>query len=337
MLPDQMPAAGTTTVAAIQQEARLADVPANLAMCEQLATAAASKGAEIIVLPEFFTTGMGFVAELADCALPPDGAATTLLTDLARRHRVLVGGSFLCRATDGEVYNRFLLATPDGVVGEHDKDLPTMWENCFYVGGADDGVLPDVGFTPGAAVCWEFMRTQTAHRMRGRVDVVLGGSCWWSVPAWWPRRVTAAWQDRNAATAAAAAPAFARLVGAPVVHAAHCGTLTCRLPGTPLTYRGHLEGGAVIAAADGTVLARRDRTQGAGFALAEITIGRTAPADPVPAGFWLHPRGPLPAVAWAYQNPLGRRWYARHQPSRAGTVGSANAESIASTQNTPAR
>ena len=42
-----------------------------------------------------------------------------------------------------------------------------MWENCFYIGGHDDGVLPPVdGFTPGAAVCWEFMRTQTVQRMR---------------------------------------------------------------------------------------------------------------------------------------------------------------------------
>ncbi|HTM84001.1 MAG TPA: carbon-nitrogen hydrolase family protein, partial [Mycobacterium sp.] len=292
-------------------------------------------GAEIIVLPEFFTTGMGFLPELADCALPADGAATALLTTIATRHQVTVGGSFLCRAADGDVYNRFLLATPQGIVGQHDKDLPTMWENYFYVGGSDDGVLPPTGgFTPGAAVCWEFMRTQTVHRMRGRVDVVLGGSCWWSVPGWPPRRLTASWEADNAATAARIAPALARLVGAPVVHAAHCGEFSCRMPGTPLTYRGHFEGGAVITAADGTVLARRDRDQGPGFAVAQITIGRVPPVEAPPAGFWLHRRGPVPAAAWAYQNPLGRRWYARHQGSR---LRSANAESTANAQNTTAR
>lgn len=333
MTPTSLP---PVRVAAIQQDARIADVPANLAMCEQLADSAAAAGARIIVLPEFFTTGMGFVPELAGCALPPDGAATALLTTLARRHQVTVGGSFLCRERDGAVYNRFLLATPAGIVGHHDKDLPTMWENCFYVGGGDDGVLPTTGgFTPGAAVCWEFMRTQTVHRMRGRVDVVLGGSCWWSIPDWRPRMLTRSWQAQNTVTADRVAPAFARLVGAPVVHAAHCGPVACRLPGTPLTYRGHFQGGAVIAAADGTVLARRDRDQGPGFALAEITIGRVRPAGTVPAGFWLHRRGPLPAVAWAYQNPLGRRWYARHQGSSGS--GSASAESIASAKNTAAR
>jgi predicted amidohydrolase len=302
-----------TKVAAVQQDALLAEVTANLAMCERLGDAAAEAGAEIIVLPEFFTTGMGFLPELVDCAQPPDGAPAELLSILARRHHAIVGGSFLCRDADGDTRNTFLLATPQGIAGRHDKDLPTMWENCFYVGGDDDGVLPDTdGFTPGAAVCWEYIRTQSVHRMRGRVDIVLGGSCWWSIPPWPPRALTVRWEDDNAATAAKVASAFARLVGAPVAHAAHCGDVACRLPMTPLPYRGHFQGGAVIAAADGRVLARRDRQEGPGFALADVTIGRVEPLDQPPAGFWLHQRGAVPAALWTYQNWHGRRWYARH-------------------------
>ena len=304
-----------TKVAAIQQNAVPADVPANLAMCERLADDAAKAGAEIIVLPEFFTTGMGFLPQLAYCAQPVDGAPADLLKTLARRHHATVGGSFLCRSDDtGDTHNTFLLVDPDGqVVGRHDKDLPTMWENCFYVGGNDDGVLPQTGgFTPGAAVCWEFMRTQSVHRMRGRVDIVLGGSAWWSVPPWPPQALTRRWEEQNAATAAKVAPAFARMVGAPVAHAAHCGDVDCRMPMTPIGYHGHMQGGAVIAAADGSVLARRERREGAGFAVADVTIGRIPPLDSPPSGFWLHKRGPIPALMWAYQNWHGRRWYARH-------------------------
>jgi hypothetical protein len=51
-----------------------------------------------------------------------------------------------------------------------------MWENCFYVGGEDDGVLEAEGKSVGVALCWELMRSQTARRLRGRVDVVLAGS-----------------------------------------------------------------------------------------------------------------------------------------------------------------
>ena len=177
-------------VAAIQLEPVIADVAANLEACERLVDRAGAAGAEWIVLPEFFTTGIAFREELAEAALAPDGAATGLLSDLATRHSAFVGGSFLCRDPDGEVRNAFVLAGPDGrILGRHDKDLPTMWENAFYVGGRDDGVIDAGGLTVGAAVCWEFMRAQTAARLRGRVDLVVGGSGWWSVPPWPPTAV----------------------------------------------------------------------------------------------------------------------------------------------------
>lgn len=301
-----------TRIAAIQLEPVLGDVGANLAACERLADEAAAAGAEWIVLPEFFTTGVGFLPELAAAALAPDGEATALLLALARRHEALVGGSFLCRDADGHARNAFFLATPDGIAGRHDKDLPTMWENCFYVGGADDGLLGVDGAGVGVALCWELMRTQTARRLRGKVDVVVGGSCWWSIPPWPPRAVTRRLEAANARTAAAAAPAFARLVGAPVVHAAHSGPVECRMPASPLTYRGHFQGGALVSDARGRVLARRDAGEGAGVAIADVEIGRSEPLDPLPGRYWLHRRGPMSAFVWSYQRAHGRRWYARH-------------------------
>lgn len=96
----------------------------------------------------------------------------------------------------------------------------------------------------------------------------------------------------NARTAALVAERFARLVGAPVVHVAHAGELECPLPWTPLTYRGIFRGGAVIADAHGRVLTRRDRREGAGLAIADVTPRRVPPADRIPFGFWLHRRGP---------------------------------------------
>jgi predicted amidohydrolase len=299
-------------VAAIQLQPVLADVEANLESAQRLAGRAAVEGAELIMLPEFFTTGVGFVPELAERALAPDGMATELLADLARRHDATVGGSFLCRDADGEVRNAFFLATPDGIAGRHDKDLPTMWENAFYVGGEDDGVI-EVGATSiGASLCWEFMRAQTARRLRRRVDLVVGGSCWWSIPPWPPQAVTRRLEAANARTAARAPIVFGRYVGAPVVHAAHAGPLECRLPWTPMPYRGQLQGGAVIADAHGEVLARRDAREGEGLALAEIEPRRTAPLDEVPDRFWLHRRGAVAALFWNYQRTHGRRWYRRH-------------------------
>ena len=186
-----------------------------------------------------------------------------------------------------------------------------------YVGGTDDGLIDAGPFTAGAAVCWEFMRAGTARRLAGRVDVVVGGSNWWSVPAWPPRRLTVPLEERNARTALQAPVSFARLVGAPVVHGAMCGALRCPMPELPgIAYEGHFEGGALVAAADGTLLSLRTREEGSGVAVADVEIGMVPPAEPIPSSYWLHRRGPVSAIAWNTQRLLGRRWYRRHVRGR---------------------
>lgn len=298
--------------AAVQLTAILGDVEANLDACEELGDQAGRAGAEIIALPEFFTTGIGFDERLARTALPVDGAATALLTRLARRYQALVGGSFLCRDQDGHVRNAYILAGPDGVIGRHDKDLPTMWENAFYIGGSDEGVLDTGDFRVGAAVCWELMRTATARRLEGRVDLIMAGSGWWSVPRWLPRVYFDREARRNADLARHAVASFSRFVGAPMVHAGHAGPLECATPWLPLRYRGHFEGATMITDADGTILAERRWHEGSGVVLADIPIGARPPVHEVPQGFWLHPRGSLATATWTYQRWHGRRWYQRH-------------------------
>ena len=84
----------------------------------------------------------------------------------------------------GSVYvrNAFFLATPEGIAGRHNKDIPTMWENCFYIGGTDDGLIKVGNLTAGVALCQEFNRTQTVARLRGKADIVVGGSFTWGAP-----------------------------------------------------------------------------------------------------------------------------------------------------------
>jgi predicted amidohydrolase len=306
-------------VAAVQLEPVIADVGENLRRCRALAGEAAAAGAELIVLPEFFTTGMAFDDRLADAVLPPDGAGLQLLRDVARRHGVVAGGSFLCRDADGHNRNAFFLVDRDGtVLGRHDKDLATMWEACYYTGGSDPGILSGPGGLPvGAAVCWELMRTQTVHRLRGHVDLLVGGSAWWSVPEYPPRGVARRLEAANARTAAAVAPAMARALGVPVVHAAHCGDIACGVPWLPgLPYRGRFQGGAAIVDARGGVLAWRAAAEGPGVVVADVEPGRVAPTLDVTDGFWLHPRGAVAAAFWTYQRAHGRRWYERHARSQ---------------------
>lgn len=236
----------------------------------------------------------------------------------------MTGGAFICR-DDGHNRNAWFLIGPDGrVLGRHDKDLPTMWENCFYAGGGDDGVLSTADLSVGAAVRWEFIRTQTVRRLRDRIDLLVGGSAWWSIPPWPPASMTRRLEasnarTANARTAAAIAPTMARALGVPVAHAALCGPVRCNMPLVPgVPYEGHYQGGTCVIDGRGAVLGWRGTHDGPGVVIADVEPGRTAPTLEVSddAGFWPHPRGPVAAAMWAYQNPHGRRWYRRHTRNR---------------------
>ena len=301
-------------VAAIQLAPKIGDVEANLSACENMAADAARQGAKWIILPEFFATGMAFDPQLVNAIQDSNGPALDLLLNLAKRHQVTVGGSFMVRdAKHADVVkNTFFLVSPKGIVGKHDKDLPTMWENCFYVGGSYEGIIQNDAQTVGVSLCWEFMRAQTAQRLRQKVDVVVGGSCWWSVPEWLPKTMTKRWEAKNARNAHESVREFATYVGAPIIHAAHVGDIQCQLPGMPLNYKGHFEAGAMIVNAQGEILALRDKEAGQGIVMADIDMQKAEPSQEIPDRYWLHERGPIPTFAWAYQRWYGKHWYKKH-------------------------
>ncbi|MFO8048018.1 MAG: carbon-nitrogen hydrolase family protein [Desulfosudaceae bacterium] len=297
--------------AAIQMTATLGDVAGNLAEARRLAGQAFDRGAELVILPEFFTSAMGFDPGMRQAARPFEGEPLALLRELAGIHDGIIGGSFI--TSDGpDNYNTFALVFPDGRVFTHNKDQPTMWENCYYRGGADDGVLDTPLGQVGAALCWEFVRARTAARLVNRVEVVVGGSCWWSLPKkplpGFTRRVS----DRNKTIMRQTPARFARMVGCPVVHAAHAGAFKCRtplLPGFP--YESEYLGETQIVDGRGTVLARMSRSEGAGIITADITLGRVEPAEAIPERFWIPDLPVQIRLAWWYQNRHGRWYYRR--------------------------
>ena len=300
-------------IAAVQLAAVLGDVDANLDLASRGIGEAVREGARWVVLPEFFTSGVAFLPEVAAAAQPLDGTAVRAMRDWAREYDVIVAGSLLLRDPDGEVRNAQLVVDGGGVRARHDKDLPTMWENALYTGGGptDDGVATVGDTTVGLAMCWELTRRRTVERMAGRVDVVLAGSGWWTVPRWRPHRLFDAWERQNAARALGSPAQFAGYVGAPVVHASHSGGLACPMPWLPFRYTGRFEPATGIWAADGTTLARASGAD-AQVVVADVPLGRTAPV-PAPQRYWLTAPGPLPTFAWHQQRWHGRRWYARHQ------------------------
>jgi N-carbamoylputrescine amidase len=208
-------------VAAIQMRAKVGAVASNLSRAESLVREAFRRGAEWVILPEFFTSAAAFTPSMLSAWLPLEGPALELLRKLAREHDGVVGGSFLAKSGK-DCFNSFLLVFPNGQYYRHDKDLPTMWENSYYIGGSDDGVLATPAGPVGVALCWELIRSQTVRRLVGKVNFVVVGSCWWDLRLPVPSEY-ADDQARLRNLLRQAPGDLARRLGVPVVHAAQAG------------------------------------------------------------------------------------------------------------------
>lgn len=304
------------TAAAIQLDTRVGDTQHNLAACRRLSERAVEMGAGWIALPEFFNTGVNFDPSLVRAIETDDGPSVRFLQAFSHQHGVVIGGSLMCRVAEGGVRNRYFCFNNGELVGTHDKDLPTMWENAFYEPGESDdtGELGEIaGVRVGTAVCWEFMRSQTARRLQGKVDVLLGGSHWWSMPEDWPSWLTRKMETHNLSNLLAVVKENARLIGVPVVHASHCNSIESGSPGMPgFVYRGSLEGHTAIVDGYGNLLAHRNKAQGEGVVTALITLGYVGTDRQIPSRFWLRKRGVLPALSWHLDGYFGRRWYKKH-------------------------
>jgi len=303
-------------VAAVQMHGRVADIACNLRQAEALVTDAFDRGARIVALPEFFTTPVAFDPRLARCALPPANDAIDLLDRLARRHSGYVGGSMLLRRGDN-VYNTYVFMQPDGRCFTHDKDIPTMWENAFYVGGSDDGLMPTELGPVGAAVCWELIRTKTVLRLRDRIRFAITGSNWWGGPENWPlaRALFGGVERANLRLAAEAPVTFARMLGVPVLHAGQAGRFEGRFllvpgRGASVRYVSSFVGETKIVDRDGTVLASVAREEGPGIAVADVLLEPGKPSlDPDPASFWIPDLPRFHRAYWRHQNACGKWWY----------------------------
>ena len=109
-----------TKVASVQFEHQPGDKEANLAKVRRFAAEAAGQGAELVVCPEMCVTGYWFLRDLSRAELDvlaesvPDGPTTLELLGLAREHGISVGAGFLERSDEGDLFNSYVVAMPDG-------------------------------------------------------------------------------------------------------------------------------------------------------------------------------------------------------------------------------
>jgi predicted amidohydrolase len=88
--------------------AKVGAVASNLAHAESLVREAFRRGAEWVILPEFFTSAGAFAPSMLSAWLPLEGPALEFLRKLAREHNGVVGGSFIAKSGQ-DCFNSFLL------------------------------------------------------------------------------------------------------------------------------------------------------------------------------------------------------------------------------------
>ena len=103
------------------------DKPANLNKIRAFVEQAAACGVELLAFPEMCITGYWHIRhlsreEVASLAEPvPVGRSTETLLALSLKHRMTIGAGLIERGEDGELYNAYVVAMPDGRTARHRK------------------------------------------------------------------------------------------------------------------------------------------------------------------------------------------------------------------------
>ncbi len=178
-------------VAAIQM-ASGPSVSANLEEAGRLIEDAASQGAKLVVLPEYFCImGMRDTDKLAVKEQPGEGLVQTFLSETSRRLDVwLVGGSVpLASPESGKIYNSSLAYDNQGkLVARYDKihlfgmslGAERFAEEKTIKAGSEVVTFDSPFGRIGLSICYD-LRFPELYRMMGAVDIILAPSAFTAI------------------------------------------------------------------------------------------------------------------------------------------------------------
>lgn len=310
----------TKRVVAVQLAVKLGDVENNRKHIEDIVTQAIREHSpDMVFLPEVASAPNIHHPVMRDVVEPLNGPTLALYRRLAKRHGVTIGGGYLS-VRSGDARGTYAICEPAGAVHLHDKDQPTMWENNYYSAGTDPGIADHSDGPIGIANGFEWIRTRTAARLRGRVRMVAGGMCFPSFPSW---ALTRRWfwerdQGMMLDLARETPGRMAQVVGVPCVQPSHVGPITMKSPFLPgVSWPTIMVGATQITDAFGTRLGYMPYEDGEGYVCADIEWGEPQPTAPVPDRFWM-PVLPVSVHAvWASTNASGRLRYRARKWRRA--------------------
>lgn len=254
-----------------------ADVQQNMRTAQEYVQKASGEGAALIVFPEFFTTGFAFSEAIYD-AIADSVDVEERMREWSRTYGIAVGGSYLWYDSEsGETYNKFGLFFPTGEQYFHKKDIPTAMENFCYTAGDRERTFETPLGRIGIVMCWEQLRYDTLREMTGKVDLVIGGSCWWGFAEEDGHLLYALLARANARLAGKIPHVLAKTLGVPFIHASHASSFqggTLRDINRKCTRKIH--GDAMILDSTGNALCRAEQKAGICYAEVEPLFGKEA-------------------------------------------------------------
>jgi|ETNmetMinimDraft_26_1059896.scaffolds.fasta_scaffold26007_2 predicted amidohydrolase len=176
-------------IAAVQMDIVWEQPIENLRTAATRIAEAADAGADLVVLPEMFSTG--FSMKTAKTAEPAGGPIERFCGDQARRHGLHLLGTKAARF-QGEPQNAALLFGPDGKLAAYQgKVHPFTFagEHQHFRAADELSVTPVGSFRLATAICYDLRFPELFRAL------ALGGADLIVVPANWPRSRMTAWSQ----------------------------------------------------------------------------------------------------------------------------------------------
>ncbi|MDR3561040.1 MAG: carbon-nitrogen family hydrolase [Negativicutes bacterium] len=183
-------------VALVQMQVVAGDVDGNRRRGVEL-TAEAAANADIVVLPEIWTTGYS-LKNLAEWAEDTSGPTITALADIARRTKTTVIAGSIPYKQGGRTYNSvFVLDESGKVISDYQKlhMCSIFGEERFFAPGERRSVFTVGGVKAGVAICYDLRFPELFRALASDGAEVI------FVPAEWPAARLNHWRVLNQARA----------------------------------------------------------------------------------------------------------------------------------------
>lgn len=159
-------------VATIQMDGAPAPTESRLARATDLVQQAASKGANLVVLPAAFNTGKTFLETNYEVTEGLSDAIMRWLIEQASQHSIYIAGSFMIVDKD-DTYNAAFLVAPDGKTWRYEQNYPHLWERVFYRDGHQITVADTEFGKVGLMIGWDAAHPDIWERYAAKVDLLL--------------------------------------------------------------------------------------------------------------------------------------------------------------------